>query len=251
MSNAHANKAGEPLYITVKNTIIEIVMQRIVPFFKLWNIHTGLAIAGMIGPFMLSIGDLSAGLSSPGYSIVKDSISSLALTDVGWIQTIGFLFIGLLIEVFTAGLLFNVKRGARWFYLGVGIFAFFGFAMLLIGAFHTDAAGTIDAARSLEGRIHGFVASTTFILFPIAILCLLPSIRQDPNWKYLYIYTLITFVFGVVLVVTIRFLPEENYWFGLIERLLVANAIIWIEVAAINMFVLSLKRNSRVESKSA
>ncbi len=251
ISKVSVAKAQKPSYIAVKDTISDFIMLRLVPFFKLWNGHTILAIAGIVGPFMLSIGDIFAGITSPDYSIVHDSISSLALTNVGWIQTIGFLALGLLVEIFTAGLLFNIKRGVRWFYLGVGIFAFFGFAMLLIGAFHTDVAGTLDASRSLEGRIHGFMASASFILFPIALLCFLPSIKKDPNWKYLYVYTLIVFVLAVVLVTTIKFLPEENFLFGLIERLLVANAIIWIEVAAVNMFILSLKRRQIEEGKSS
>ena len=249
MSNTHENKAGEPLYISVKNTIVDFITLRIVPFFKLCNVHTALAVAGIVGPFMLSISDLSAGLTSPGYSIVQNSISSLALTNVGWIQTIGFLALGLLVEIFTAGLLFNIKRGARWFYLGIGIFVFFGFAMLLIGAFRTDAAGIADIARTIEGRIHGFMASASFILFPIAILCLMPSIKRDSNWKYLYVYTLVAFILAVILVATIKILPEGNFLFGLVERFLVANAIIWVEVAAVNMFIISLKRKAKAESK--
>lgn len=251
--NIRALKEPPTLYDVVKDTIIDtissFITQKLVPFVKLLNIHTALAVAGIVGPFVLSIGDLSAGLASPGYSIVKDSISALALTNTGWIQTIGFLVLGLLVEIFTAGLLFNIKRGVKWFYVGIAIFAFFGFAMLLIGAFHTDAAGVSDASRTLEGRIHGFMASATFFLFPISILCLMPSIRRDPNWKYLYLYTLVTFILAVILVVIIKFLPEENSSFGLFERLLVANAIIWIEVAAVNMFIVSLKRKSIIESQ--
>jgi hypothetical protein len=250
MSNTRVYKAWKPFYTGIKNTISDFITLRLVPFFKLFNIHTVLAVAGIVGPFMLSISDLSAGLSSPGYSIVKDSISSLALTNVGWIQTIGFLALGLLVEIFTAGLLFNIKRGVKWFYLGIGIFAFFGFAMLLIGAFHTDAAGIADATRTFEGRIHGFMSSASFILFPIALLCLLPSIKRDSNWKYLYGYTVVAFILAVIMVVTIKVLPEENFLSGLIERLLVANAIIWVEVAAVNMFILSLKRKRITESKS-
>jgi hypothetical protein len=152
------------------------------------------------------------------------------------------------VEVFTAGLLFNMKS-SRGFYFGIAIFVFFGFALLLIGAFRTDVAGIPDAARTFEGRLHGFIASTAFLLFPIAILSLIRSIKNDPNWKYLYGYTLTAFVLAVVLVVVVKFLPEGNFLFGLMERLLVANMIIWVEVAAVNMFILSLKRNANTESQ--
>jgi hypothetical protein len=242
-------RVWQPFYIGVKKSVTWLVISKVIPFLKLCNVHTALAVAGIVGPIMLSVSDLSAGLASPGYSIVQNSISSLALTNIGWLQTIGFLTLGLLVEIFAAGLLFNIKKGARGFYLGIAIFVFFGFAMLLIGAFHTDAAGTVDTARSLDGRIHGFMASASFLLFPVALLALMPSIKKDPNWKYLFIYTLVSFILAAALVIIIKVLPDTNMFFGLIERLLVANMIIWIEVSAVNLFIISLKRKAKVESQ--
>jgi hypothetical protein len=240
-------KRGPLFYRFIKYCINVIVIRKVLPFLKLCNIHTALAVAGILGPFALTAGDLSASLASPGYSLIQNSISSLALTNIGWLQTIGFLALGLLVEIFTAGLLFNIKRGARGFYLGIAIFVFFGFALLLIGAFHTDPIGI---TRTIEGQIHGFMSSASFILFPIAILALLPSIGKDPNWKYLYRYTFITFVLAAVLMIAVKFLPENNMFFGLMERLLVMNMILWVEVAAVNLFVLSLKRTAKVENNS-
>jgi hypothetical protein len=208
-------------------------------FFGRLNIHSALAMAGMVGPIMLTIGDLTASLSSPDYSLVRNSISSLALMPIGWLQTIGFLALGLLVEIFTAGLLFNVK-GARGFHLGIAVLVFFGFGMLLIGAFHTDPVG---AMRTIEGRIHGFTATTSFSLFPVAILFLASSLKKDPGWKNLFLYSVVTFILAVLLGITLRIVQEKSGWFGLVERLLVANMIIWIEVAAINLMRLSFTRS--------
>ena len=232
------NKTWQPLYSGLKSNVIRLVETKILPFFKRWNLYTGLAIAGIIAPLMLIIGDLTAALASPDYSLLENSISSLALTRIGWLQTIGFLALGLLVEIFTAGLLFNIK-GARLFYLGIAVFVFFGFAMLLIGAFRTDPVGM---ERTIEGRIHGLTAQAAFIFFPAALLFLLPSIKKDPNWLKLYRYTGVTFILAVILIIVIRVLQEPNPAFGLMERLLVLNIILWVEVAAINLFMLSLKR---------
>lgn len=235
---ARVYKTWQPFYLLLKSSITNFVEVRLLPFFKRWNLHTALAIAGIIAPVMLITGDLSAGIASPDYSLLENSISSLALTRIGWLQTIGFLALGLLVEVFTAGLLFNIK-GARLFYLGIAVFVFFGFTMLLIGAFRTDPAGM---ERTIEGRIHGLTAQAAFIFFPAALLFLLPSIKKDPNWLKLYLYTGVTFILAVILIIVIRVLQEPNPAFGLMERLLVLNIILWVEVAAINLFMLSLKR---------
>jgi hypothetical membrane protein len=222
------------------------IQTKLLSFFKRFNIHSVLALAGILGPLALAIGDLTAATSSPGYSLVNNSISSLALTSIGWLQTIGFLALGLLVEIFTAGLLFNVKR-ARWFHLGITVLVFFGFGMLLIGAFNTDPVG---AARTIEGRIHGFAASTDFSLFAVAVLALAPSLRQDPDWQPLFRYSLVTCVLAVLLGVTLRFFKDGSSWFGLVERILVANMIIWVEVAAINLLRLSLRRRKQLDNEA-
>jgi hypothetical protein len=207
-------------------------------FVKQMNGTSLLAIAGMAGPLLLIATDFTAAFATPGYNLIRDSISSLALTHVGWLQTIGFLFIGLLVEIFTAGLLFNVK-GTRGFRFGVGFMVFFGFAMLIIGAFRTDPVG---AARTIEGRIHGLAATAAFWIFPAALLALSPSFRKDPNWKGISLYTIITGVLAVPLVITLGVLKEQMSWFGLLERIVVANMIIWVEVASIKLLFLSFKR---------
>jgi hypothetical protein len=205
---------------------------------KRMNVHSALAFAGMAGPLVLATTDFTAALTSPDYNLIRDSISSLALTTLGWLQTIGFLAIGLLVEIFTAGLLYNVRR-ARGFNIGIGLMVFFGFALLLIGAFRTDPIG---AARTIEGRIHGLTASAAFWIFPAAILVIAPSIRNDPAWRNIFRYTIVTAVLAIVLVITLGVLPDETSWFGLLERILVANMIIWVEVAAVKLLLLSLKR---------
>jgi hypothetical protein len=58
-------------------------------------------------------------------SLVRQSMSSLVLTSVGWIETIGFMLMGLMIESFTAGLYLNIKR-RRGFGFGIALLAFSG-----------------------------------------------------------------------------------------------------------------------------
>jgi hypothetical protein len=152
--------------------------------------------------------------------------------------TIGFLFIGLLVEIFTAGLFFNI-RGTRGFRISISLLVLFGFALLLLGAFRADPLG---AARTIEGRIHGMTATSTFWIFPVAMVTILPSFRKDTNWKSLFWYTAVAGILGVALIIAVGAYQKDANWFGLVERILVANMIIWVEVAAIKLLLLSLKR---------
>jgi hypothetical protein len=231
--------------ITIADKVGLRRLSPVLAFFRRMNGHSLLALAGMAGPLVLAATDFTAALTSPEYNLVRDSISSLALTSLGWLQTIGFLAIGLLVEIFTAGLLFNVK-GARGFRFSIGLLVFFGFALLLIGAFRTDPVG---APHTIEGTIHGLTATSSFWIFPAAILIIAPSLRKDPNWKSIFRYTVITGVLAIALVITLGVLPDEAKWFGLLERILVANMIIWVEVAAIKLLFLSIKRGQPASDK--
>ena len=200
--------------------------------------NSALALAGIVGPIVLVVGDLTASSSTPNYSLIGDSISSLALTPIGWLQTICFLAVGLLMEIFVAGLIINIRR-ARGFHLGIGLLILCGFGLLMIGAFRMDPAG---APSTMEGIIHSATAYTLSLLFPISILSLTPSLKNDPNWKRLFVYTLIAGVLALTLTIGLLFLPNLAGWFGLYERIMVANMMTWVTVAAVHLLRLSMRQ---------
>jgi hypothetical protein len=200
------------------------------------NAYGIVALSGMVGPLVLGIAGVTAAFSHPGYDPIRESISSLALTPMGWLQSIGFLVFGLLTEVFVVGFFFSIRRG-RGFALGIAVLVCAGFGLLLLGAFQTDPVGT---SHTIEGTIHSVAAAIVLWLFPIACLLIAPSLRHDPYWKNLYVYTIITGVFAFLLLIVLLWLPVHLSWFGLYERILVASMVIWVEVMAIRLLRLSL-----------
>lgn len=208
------------------------------PVFRRLNVNSILALAGIAGPLILITTDLAVASSDPGYNLIQHSISSLAWAKLGWLQTLGFLAIGLLTEVFVAGLFFNI-HGARGFGFGIGLLALFGFGLLLIGAFHTDPA---VGPRTIDGAIHGVAAKTIFWLFPVAALLIAPSLKKDAHWRSLYIYTLAAAIFAFLFMLSSIVLPEDQGWFGLFERILVADEVIWEVVVAVGLLRLSVKK---------
>ncbi len=208
------------------------------------SVYGVLALAGIIAPIIFIITNLIAAFSSyPGYNFIRDSISSLAWTPLGWVQTIGFMIMGLLIEVFIVGFLLSVRGGCihvdRKFRLGASILVFFGFGVLLAGAFHTDPAG---GPHTVEGTIHGVAAGAMFWLFPIAGLFIAPSLRKELYWKNLFLYTIIASVIALALLLVRVWLPSELSWFGLHERILALDELMWIEIVAVRLLRLSLSQ---------
>jgi hypothetical protein len=175
---------------------------------KSLNVNSVPAIVGIVGPIVVVVGDLAASLSMPGYSLVRKSVSSLALEPIGWLQSICFLAMGLLLEIFVAGLYFNIRR-ARGFHAGIVLLAY-GLGLL----------------------------------FPTAILSLAPSLKNTPDWKNIFIYTIIASVLAFALILGALF-AEQRGWFGLYERIIILNALVWVEVVAIHL----LRTRMRQEPK--
>jgi chromate transport protein ChrA len=165
------------------------------------------------------------------------------LTSIGWLQSICFLAMGLLLEIFVAGLFFNIRR-ARGFHLGIVILALCGFLLMLIAAFRMDAPG---GPRTTAGIIHTVSSYGLGLLFPFAILSLAPSLKSTPNWKNIFIYTLVGSVLALVLIIGAFFI-EQTGWFGLYERIIILNGLVWVKVVAIHFLRLLLKQKPKPQS---
>lgn len=206
------------------------------------SILSMLALAGITGPVILYFADLFTGFSSPEYSFIRDSISSLVWAPLGWVQTIGFLAIGLLVELFVAGLFFSIR--AKWgFGLGLFILALFGFGLLVIGAFHTDP---VNSPTTFEGTLHEMAARGVFWLFPFATFLIAPSLKSN-YWKSLFIYNIAAGVFAILFMTIPTFVTTTNNWFGLFERILTGDETVWVEIMSIWLLRLSLNiQKSRI-----
>jgi hypothetical protein len=204
------------------------------------NVNSVPAIVGIVGPIVVIAGDLAASSSIPGYSPIRDTVSSLALTSVGWLQSICFLAMGLLLEIFVAGLFFRIHR-ARGFYAGIVLLALCGFVLMLIATFHMRAPG---GPHTIDGKIHTIASYGLGLLFPIAILSLASSLKSTPNWKNIFVYTTIAGILAFGLIIG-AFFVELTSWFGLYERIIILNALVWVEVVAIHFLRLLLRQESK------
>jgi hypothetical protein len=197
--------------------------------FEHLDLRIFLAGAGVLAPVIMIAADITLGLLNPGYSFLRSSISSLALTEFGWIQTLSFMATGLLMVLFVVGLFLGIE-GIRGFRLGLGAMILFGFALLAVGAFHADLA---TSEPTFEGLVHGVAAKTVFWLFPVGVILIAPSLKKEPYWRPLFFYSLGAAVFAVGFMANSLRMPRDFAWFGLFERVLVADEIIWVLVMGI------------------
>ena len=206
--------------------------------FGWFKLHGFLALCGITGPLLLLGAELIVPLSFLNYSPLRDSISLLAWAGFGWITSATFLITGLLLEVFAAVLLLGI-RGTRGFRLGILLLTFCGFGLLIVGAFPTDFPHFYP---TFDGTIHGVASKAIFILLPLAILLIAPSLKKDPNWRPLFTYSIATAAFALLWIATYQvWSPPELGLFGLYERTLAGVEILWIEVMAFWLLRLFLR----------
>jgi hypothetical protein len=114
---------------------------------------------------------------------------------------------------------------------------------MLIATFHMDHSG----APPIDGTIHTIASYGLGLLFPIAILSLAPSLKSTPNWKGIFVYTLIAGVLALALILG-ALLAEQRGWFGLYERIIIGNGLVWVEIVAIHFLRLLLRQEPKPQS---
>jgi hypothetical membrane protein len=197
----------------------------------------GLGLASIAGCVMVALTDVIGVLLHPGYNPLKNSISDLALGPLGWVQDAGLYCLGVGVLAFAAGLslVLSQKWQAR---LGELLLLLIGIALLLAAFFHTDPPGNHS---TLHGNIHGYASFTAIFVSVPAVFLVAFAVKDN---RRLFIYSLAAGVFQVVFDIGRGRLPADWTFFGLHERLVVANALVWVAVVSWVLMVRGRDKNS-------
>jgi hypothetical membrane protein len=199
-----------------------------------FNTVAALAIICIIGVVLFWVILFIAQSLNPGYNPISQSLSDLALGPYGWLQTIAFFLLAFVAISLGFGFYYGMhkKRSLRTIAVLFGAMAF---GEIITGIFRVD---WVKTPLSTHALIHQIGASITAIAFPVAALILLPSLRSDPQWKGLVNYTFVVAVSMLTLEIAREVLLLTtwlNPWFGLYEKGLLVNSLVWIEVMAVHL----------------
>jgi hypothetical membrane protein len=181
--------------------------------------------AGIAGPILFTIGFLAQDLARDGYNPVAQPVSALAAGPHGWIQGLNFVVFGVLTLLFAVGMHLGI-RTTRAGVIGPALLFVSGLGLLWAAVFplRADATGTVyDPGGHVIGGMMFFPVTA------LALLLLAGRIRQDPRWRSIALFTLVSGllgVAGVVISVTLT-VPDTAVGHdvaGLVQRLLVLTA---------------------------
>ncbi|SRR5579859_173072 len=149
-------------------------------WFLLWS--------GAVGPLLFVTAFLIEGALCPGYNPWRTTISTLSLSDNGWVQIANFHLFGLLTLFFAVGLKRVLKSGVASL-SGPILFAIVGIGLILAGIFVTDPSlgyplhSPAHLPESLHGTIHNLAALTVFLTLPAICFVMGRRFARDPAWR--------------------------------------------------------------------
>lgn len=194
---------------------------------------SGLAVAGIIGPILFLVVFLAQDLLRGDYDPLAEGPTSGRVGPFGWVQSVNFVVLGLLMIAFAVGLHRGV-RAARAGVAGPAIVAWVGVALVVAGAFPLrEAAGGFGYEPNV---VYGVNNSISFGLgLGLGLIVLSRRFTRDARWRDLATFALAIGVAVLVMSVSTSVLLEPGQsGYGLMRR---ATLAVW----SLGIIVLALR----------
>jgi hypothetical protein len=189
-----------------------------------------LSLAGIIGPLVFISILIALDVIQWRSLLILPTISDLVHGEMGWLQTVSFVLIGLVLFMFVLKL-YSINRKKIGSMTGSSFFGITSIGFLSLAAFPSEIG---NIGLTIQGLIHNSIAgviSTTFILGCIAFAF---HFRKDPHWKPYWIYTALTVLLCLTFAVSWAIAPESQIK-SISERLLLISGFIWMLVISIKL----------------
>src|SRR5579871_4863642 len=216
--------------------------QRLSTRFLLWS--------GAIGPLLFVLVVLIEGATRPGYNAWQTTISTLSLSEQGWVQIANFYLFGLATLCFAAGLKRVFHTGLASL-AGPALFAVVGVGLILTGVFVTDpflgypASLPESVPESLHGTIHNFAALAVFLALPVTCFVMGRRFARNPAWRS---WATLSRAAGVLVLIFFGWfftsisaaadaMPGETIHAGLLERITSMIGCLWMSALAFRLIL--------------
>lgn len=194
---------------------------------RIWPTLASLAAFGVAGQVLFAFAAMLLPFAV-GYSFVEETISALANSRLGAIQTAAFFLSG----TGTLALAYGLRattRGAWGSRPGAAFVALLGGGAIVVGLFPTDLAGQ---ARTIVGTIHVATAILAFISITAGMLILSRTFRQVARWRSFWRWSA-----GLAVIAALGLLAQApGRWPGLTERLFIGTTTLWQILVGLRLY---------------
>lgn len=195
-----------------------------------------LLLGGAFGPILFTLVILICSGLRVDYNHVHQFISELGATGTPCsplMNYVGFLSTGILMLAFGVAM-FSYSKKSISSRIGAGLLVIFGFGIFLSGLFSCDQ-GCPDLG-SQESNIHQAIAPVAFMCAIFGIFLSGISFRRRPEWKKLWIYSVLSSVLSLVLMMALINSLDSRMFTGLWQRLMLLVIFVWTGVIGVYGF---------------
>ena len=207
-----------------------------------------LAVCGIIGPVSYAFVTAILGLFWPEsnpISIGMSELGAIGAPHAFFMNAFGFQLLGVLMVAFGFGLYRSLRNGLISKF-GAALIVVGGIDMIAVGFLPMDPAGL---PSSLTNTGHDITATIASNAVTIGMIVLSLSFRKDNRWRRFWLFTLASAIasFGLS---PFPMFPIYNPYAGLIQRMAMGFALLWIEVISIKLLGLVRGSNTRPQQLS-
>ena len=193
------------------------------------------AAGGLAGPILFTLTTIICAFLRVGYSHKSQFISELGSTgspNAYLMNFVGFIPAGIMIASLGFSLVMLLPK--RFLALtGSILITLFGVCMVVVGIFSNDYP--VQGEGSFANRIHDQVSGLMFLFVIIGTFMLGFSFRSLPSWRNLWIYSLLSALVSLGLLIAFFNSMESAEYTGMWQRLFLFSVFIWLGIVAIHI----------------
>ena len=195
---------------------------------------TTLLLCGGFGGILFVVTFVVLGLITPGYSLLRDTISALELTPLGMAQQANFFVFGILICMFAVGLWREMQEG---------------FGVVLIPVFQfLGGLGVIGDALFIHDGPHLACDLVAFNSSLCVLFLFAWRFRRDPRWSGWSTYSILTAVAMMALLFGFGMANHLGGPAGLLEKLAATVRTVWSALLVTRLLGGAMLAPARVQS---
>ncbi len=179
--------------------------------------------------------DIVAQLLPPHYSPIRQAESDLGVGPYGWVMDINFVVRGVLSLAFVYGLYRAWPRTLGAPRVSLALIGAWGVGAFVLAVSPADVSGP----ATLHGTVHDVTAFLAFLLVTLGILGVSRAMPDVVPWRSIRPYAqaigVLTAIALVVLFVGTGIPTVERHLFGLLERIFLGLALLWMLAVAIGL----------------
>jgi hypothetical membrane protein len=194
-------------------------------------------LTGIIGPLMFAITVVFVGSQRPDYSHVNQFMSELGETGghMAWVMNyLGFMLPAALILIFVLALRTGLPRTVLNS-VGTSFLVVFAASMFFAGVFSCDV-GCPTTERSFNQILHDLFSILAFPAFTAGVFTCGLSLYRTAAWRRFGIYSLVTAILSLVLLVAMVQSEASREGTGMYQRLYLGVLFLWLMALSIRQF---------------